>query len=60
MLFFFDIERWVNHRKGDLSIPERHFKDYLSFIDDTPIDLKPLLDPNAPVDRQTYDRYGDE
>lgn len=60
VLFFFDIARWVNHRKGDLSVPERHFKDYLSFIDDTPIDLEPLLNPKASVDRQTYDRYGDE
>ncbi len=60
VLFFFDIERWVNYRKGDLAVPQRHFQSYLSFLDDTPIDLEPLLDPNAPVVRQTYNRFGDE
>ncbi len=60
VLFFFDTERWQNHRDGDIDVPLKHFADYLKFIDETPVDLKPLLDPKAPVDRRTYGRYGDE
>ena len=60
VLFFFDTERWQNHRDGDIDVPLKHFADYLKFIDETPADLKPLLDPKAPVDRRTYGRYGDE
>lgn len=60
VLFFFDIERWHTQRAGDIAEPRRYFADYLTFIDNTPADLRVLLDPAAPVDRQTYDRYGDE
>ena len=60
VLFFSDTECWYNCHDGDLAVPRRHFSDFLRFIDETPIDLKPLLDPGATVDRRTYDRCGDE
>ena len=60
VLFFFDIERWYNYRVGDLEVPRQHFDDFARFLDQTPVDLKPLLDPAAPVDGRTYDRFGDE
>jgi hypothetical protein len=60
VLFLFDEEGWHNYREGDLSAARQHFGDFLKFWDETPVDLKPLLDPNAPIDRRTYDRYGDE
>jgi hypothetical protein len=60
VLFFFDIEGWQTQRAGDIAEPRRFFADYLTFIDNTPADLKVLLDPAAPVDGRTYDRYGDE
>lgn len=41
-------------------MPRQHFSDFLRFIDETPIDLKPLLDPGATVNRLTYNRCGDE
>ena len=60
VLFFFDIERWYNHRDGDLDVPRLNFAGFLTLIDHTPRDLKVLLDAAASVDRRTYDRYGDE
>ncbi|RMF83616.1 MAG: hypothetical protein D6744_04345 [Planctomycetota bacterium] len=60
VLFFFDTEGWSNYREGDIDAALRHFDDYLAFIDETPVDLKPLLDPHAPVDRRTYDILGDQ
>ncbi len=60
VLFFFDTEGWYPFRSGDLSVPRKHFAAFERFIDNTPVDLTPLLDPRAAVDRQTYDRYGDE
>lgn len=60
VLFFFDQKGWFNYREGDIAIARDHFADFVRFIEQTPIDLKPLLDPNAPIDRQTYDRLGDE
>lgn len=60
VLFFFDIASWNANREGDLSIAIDHFGDFLEFLQHTPVDLKPLLDPHAPVNRKTYTRYGDE
>jgi len=60
VLFFFDVEGWTNYREGDIATPRAHYADYLKFIEETPVDLLPLLDPKAPVDRRTYDRFGDE
>lgn len=60
VLFFFDVEGWTNYRDGDIDTPRAHYEDYLRFLNETPVDLKPLLDPKAPVDRRTYDRFGDE
>jgi len=60
VLFFFDVEGWSNYRDGDIATPKAHYPDYLRFLDETPVDLLPLLDPKAPVDRRTYDRFGDE
>ena len=60
VLFFFDVEGWSNYRDDDIAVPRAHYDDYLKFIEETPVDLLPLLDPRAPVDRRTYDRLGDE
>lgn len=60
VLFFFDTAAWRHYEDGDFDVARRHFADYLRFIDHTPVDLKPLLDPDAPVDARTYDRFGDE
>jgi len=60
VLFFFDVEGWSNYREGDIDGPRAHYEDYVKFIQETPADLLPLLDPNAPVERKTYDRFGDE
>ena len=60
VLFFFDTAGWSNYRDGDIDVPLAHFDDFLAFIDETPIDLKPLLDRAAPVNRQTYNMLGDE
>jgi len=60
VLFFFDVEGWTNYRDGDIDTPRAHYEDYLRFLNETPVDLKPLIDPKAPVDRRTYDRFGDE
>ena len=60
VLFFFDEAGWKNFEEGDLPAAFAHFPDFVKFIEQTPVDLKPLLDPNAPVDRRTYDRLGDE
>jgi hypothetical protein len=60
VLFFFDQEGWHNYYAGDLTAAREHFGDFLKFWDQTPVDFKPLLDPNAPIDRRTYDRFGDE
>jgi ABC-type phosphate/phosphonate transport system substrate-binding protein len=59
-LYFFDTQQWNVYREGDFRIPEQYFGYFLAFVSQTPVDLKPLLDPAAPVDRRTYDRYGDE
>lgn len=60
VLFFFDEQGWYNYRESDLAAAREHFPDFVKFRQETPADLKPLLDPNAPVDRKTYDRIGDE
>lgn len=60
VLFFFDVESWRFYREGDIDVPRQHFPDFVRFLSQTPVDLRPLLDPNAPVDRRTYDRLGDE
>jgi len=60
ILFFFDVEGWSNYRDDDIAAPRRAYADYLTFRDQTPVDLKPLLDPKAPLDRRTYTRLGDE
>ncbi len=60
VLFFFDTAEWRNYSDGDLDVPRAHFRDFLTFIQKTPIDLRPLLDAAAAVDRRTYDRFGDE
>jgi ABC-type phosphate/phosphonate transport system substrate-binding protein len=60
ILFLFDVAVWYNYRPGELSAAREHFDDFVKFRDETPIDLRPLLDPNAPIDRQTYNRYGQE
>jgi ABC-type phosphate/phosphonate transport system substrate-binding protein len=60
VLFFFDTEAWSNYRDDDIATPRAHYADYLRFLDQTPVDLLPLLDPHAPIDRRTYDRFGDE
>src|SRR5262249_14869822 len=60
ILFLFDQAGWRNYEKGDIDVARQHFDDSLAFREQTPVDLKPLLDPKAPVDRKTYDRLGDE
>ncbi len=60
VLFLFDESGWHNYRPGDIDVAREHFADFVTFLEHTPVDLKPLLDPGAPVDRRTYDRYGDE
>jgi hypothetical protein len=60
VLFFFDVESWRFYREGDIDVPRQHFPDFVRFLSQTPVDLRPLLDPQAPVDRRTYDRLGDE
>jgi ABC-type phosphate/phosphonate transport system substrate-binding protein len=60
VLFFYDIAGWHVYRDDDLAVAREHFGDFVKFIQETPLDLKPLLDPHAPVDRETYDRLGDE
>jgi len=60
VLFFFDEGGWYNYRAGDIDVAREHFSDFVTFVEQTPADLKPLLDPKAPVDRRTYDRYRDE
>jgi len=60
VLFFFDQAGWHNYRDGDIAVAREHFDDFLAFRERTPADLQPLLDPQAPIDRRTYDRFGDE
>ncbi len=60
VLFFFDTRSWSAYHEGDYSVPEQYFGDFVKFLSETPVDLKPLLDPKAPVDTHTYDRYGDD
>lgn len=60
VLFFFDTASWQYSRDGDIDAVRENFDDYLKFISQTPADLKALLDPAAPVDRQTYDVLGNE
>jgi hypothetical protein len=60
VLFLLDEAAWYNYREGDIDLAREHFADFVTFLEQTPADLKPLLDPNAPIDRRTYDRYGDE
>lgn len=60
VLFFFDQEGWQYPQGGEVTPAESAFEDFLTFYEKTPADLKPLLDPAAPVDRRTYDRTGDE
>lgn len=60
VLSLFDMAKFAYYRDGDLEVPRSHFDEYLKFINETPIDLKSLLDPAAPVDRRTYDVQGNE
>lgn len=60
VLFFFDESGWFNYRRGDLAVPREHFGDFVRFLTQTPVDLKLMLAPNPPVDRQTYTIIGDE
>lgn len=60
VLYLFDTREWHSYREGDLAVPEQYLGYFLTFLSQTPVDLKPLLDSAAPVDRWTYDRYGDE
>ncbi len=60
VLFFFDTAGWFNYRDGDIAVPLEYFETYLKFVDETPADLTMLRDPDAPVNRRTYDRFGDE
>lgn len=60
VLFLFDTAAWYDYHAGDFRTAEQHFANAVKFLQETPLDLKPLLDPNAPVDAHTYDRYGDE
>jgi len=60
VLFFFDTATWRNYADDDIAVPRANYEDYLKFRNQTPVDLKPLLDPAASVDRQTYDRFGDD
>lgn len=60
VLFFFDTQRWENYRAGFLDVPLEHFAQFVKFMTAPPAELQPLLDPQAAVDRRTYNRYGDE
>jgi len=60
LLFLFDTASWNDYRDGDFVLAEEHFPSFLRFLDETPADLKGLLDPRAAIDARTYDRYGDE
>lgn len=60
VLFFFDEYGWQYPQGGELTPAEQVFEDFLTFYEQTPRDLRPLLDPAAAVDRRTYDRFGDE
>lgn len=60
VLFFFDIDSWRYATDDDLAPAIEQFENFVIFHDHTPADLRPLLDPAAPVDRRTYDRFGDE
>lgn len=60
VLFFFDQDGWQFPEDADLAPAIAAFDDFLTFYEKTPADLKGLLDPNSSIDRQTYDRYGDE
>lgn len=60
VLYLFDIAEWRNYEPADWAPAREHFADFLKFWEETPLDLKPLLDPHAQVERQTYDLHGDE
>lgn len=60
VLFFFDQAGWHYYRDGDIDVPRANFADFVKFLNETPVDLRPLLDPHALIDRHTYDRFGDE
>lgn len=60
VLFFFDQDGWQFPEDADLAPAIAAFDDFLTFYEKTPADLKVLLDPNAAIDRRTYDRFGDE
>jgi ABC-type phosphate/phosphonate transport system substrate-binding protein len=60
VLYLFDTREWHTYRDGDFTETEKYLQYFLTLLSQTPVDLKPLLDPAAPVDRRTYDRYGDE
>ena len=60
VLYLFDTREWHTYRDGDFTEIEKYLQYFLTLLSQTPVDLKPLLDPAAPVDRKTYDRYGDE
>lgn len=60
VLYFFDEDGWQYPENADLAVAEAAFNDFLTFWEHTPLDLKVLLDPAAPIDRRTYDRWGNE
>jgi ABC-type phosphate/phosphonate transport system substrate-binding protein len=60
VLYFFDQDGWQTAQDADIAAAEAAFDDFLTFAQDTPADLKILLDPEAPIDRQTYDRFGND
>src|SRR4029453_2628938 len=60
VLSFFDIQEWQDYREGDFHGARQYFADFTRFLDQTPAILKILRDPKAPIDRKTYDCYGDE
>lgn len=60
VLWLLDMSGWNVCREGDLAPARRCFEDFLQFRRNPPLDLKPLLNPHAPVNAQSYNRYGDE
>ena len=60
VLFLFDTREWHTYEEGDFAVAEQYFGYFVTFLGRTPVDLKPLLDPAASVERWTYDIHGDQ
>ncbi|HOW17462.1 MAG TPA: PhnD/SsuA/transferrin family substrate-binding protein [Phycisphaerae bacterium] len=60
LLFLFDTASWHGYREGDFAVAREHYLNFQRFLEETPADLRGLLDPQAAIDARTYDRYGDE